>query len=285
VPPDLVASRCFCPSGSAVAGSANTAVGSGKDAVAHGGANNLNNKNPRGCTPCAVNAYAPKPKPVAAAKCSPCPKGTTTNGATGSATCFVPLGSFFYTAKGQTVTCPVNFFCAGGDFANVGKVQTACPTGSTTAGKTGSVDLAACIAPPGKYYDGKSAVVVCPNNSYCTGGSATGAGKSSTPCPAGATTASAGASAIDQCQVPPGSWYNSGSSGVALCAAGFYCQGGSVTGTGAQQQPCPAGTTSSDATSALSQVRDGGKGALDLCALRLLAGFCCRPTISRSLFL
>lgn len=112
----------------------------------------------------------------------------------GQPACNVEAGSFF---DGKKVSpCPVDKFCEGGPIGGAGNVATACPTGSTTKGATGSDEIGDCIVPPGSFFDGQN-VVPCSVGFYCTGGPIFGAGDQ-TLCPPG-NTSPPGSNNVGQC--------------------------------------------------------------------------------------
>lgn len=259
VPPELIDGRCFCPAGTALAGSANTVAAakvssssSSTTSPAHGGKGGKKKgaSSPRGCAPCAFNAYAATAQLVSKSKCLVCPPGTTTYFER-METCFARPGSYYDPAKKEGFACPVDSYCPGGDFTGQGREVDACPKGSTTEGTTGNSDESACAAPAGSYYDPiKGEVFKCPVGSYCPGGSVDDGGLAIETCPDGTTTAAPGASERAQCTVAPGSYWDGKS--VQECPAGFYCPGGSIE-TAAAQLPCGDGLTSNPGASEQNQ--------------------------------
>jgi len=205
----------------------------------------------RACAPCAADFYSTIARAVGVSRCTACAAGTSTNGATGSATCFVAAGAFLNAATKKVEPCPVDSHCPGGDVATAAASQRIpCPNGASTRGQAGGASLAACFAEAGSVYDGAS-VGPCPRGSWCAGGSLAGAGKAATACPPGTTTASTGATARAQCTVQPGYYFAAGA--AAQCPADSYCVGGSIEGSGSQTQACPTNSFRAPGAARLGQ--------------------------------
>jgi hypothetical protein len=114
--------------------------------------------------------------------------------------------------RGGPATCSE---CGVDSYAAESKPVTAsrcskCPTGTTTRGTTGS---ATCYVEPGQYFDPSlpdgQQVIVCPVDDYCPGGDITAQGLQHPNCPAGSgTQGTSGNDVIEDCIVPPGSYYD-----------------------------------------------------------------------------
>jgi hypothetical protein len=114
--------------------------------------------------------------------------------------------------KGGPATCSE---CGADSYAAEPKPVSAsrcskCPTGTTTRGETGSTT---CYVEPGQYFDPSkpdgSQVIVCPVDEYCPGGDIFAEGLEHPACPAGSgTQGTTGNDVIEDCIVPPGSYYN-----------------------------------------------------------------------------
>lgn len=182
-----------------------------------------------------------------------CPSGTSSPVQSSElGACTVPAGSYYDEASGKIIKCPVGSYCPGGSVTGEGAGKTSCLAGATTAA-IGASTPAQCTVPPGSFYDeDTNTIKKCPLNTYCPGGAIEGAGASPVQCPAGTTFPATGGSALNDCIVTAGNYWDAAAQAVVQCPVNKYCEGGPIGTTGKVISNCPASTTSPAGSDAIA---------------------------------